>query len=613
MNTWIFSDDSYQMNWFREDVEYAKVICPAALTYAVEHTRIGDTLETRIVFTNNSLKPVFTSINSIGIYFPLQDQYDGSQICMHSRCHTHILCNGNVSYIMALRMGGTPPHFGMILTEGSLAHYSIERDIQKKSNDRGIFILHPSPITLDVGESFAITWQIFSHTGKEDFYQKLAQFSNYVEVSADRYVVYQHETVNIFIKPTHKLKQISFNNEIFTSRNDEFLIQRTFDTVGEKIFDIVAGTIQTKLRLLVLPPLEQLVEKRCNFIIKHQQYTGHCKQLEGAYLAYDNEERHPFYSHLYDYNAGRERVGMALLLIKSLQQKANSTYLNSVEKYIQFVLRELVDCNTGAVYNDIGYDSTYKRLYNCPWYASLFVEWYKLTRQTEFLTYAVNIIRRFYQDGGNAHYPIELPVLSLTKALKEANMHDEFTEIKALFIKHANSILETETNYPVHEVKFEQSIVAPAADILLQVYLLTNDITYLNGGKKQMEILELFSGMQPDYRLNETAIRHWDGYWFGKKRLYGDTFPHYWSSLSGNIYALYALCSGEMRYQKKAETSLRGVLSLFNPDGSASCAYVYPYSVNGTCADYADSYANDQDWGLYFMLRYVNEILPLLN
>ena len=51
--------------------------------------------------------------------------------------------------------------------------------------------------------------------------------------------------------------------------------------------------------------------------------------------------------------------------------------------------------------------------------------------------------------------------------------------------------------------------------------------------RKQLDVLELFNGIEPSYHLREVAIRHWDGYWFGKRKLYGDTFPHYWSALTG--------------------------------------------------------------------------------
>lgn len=121
-------------------------------------------------------------------------------------------------------------------------------------------------------------------------------------------------------------------------------------------------------------------------------------------------------------------------------------------------------------------------------------------------------------------------------------------------------------------------------------------------GKRQMEILELFNARQPHYLQHEVAIRHWDGYWFGKDRQYGDTYPHYWSALTGNVYMLWYRISGEERYLKMAENSLRGVLSLFFPDGSASCAYVFPVTVNGKAGQRYDEYANDQDWGMYFYL-----------
>lgn len=319
-----------------------------------------------------------------------------------------------------------------------------------------------------------------------------------------------------------------------------------------------------------------------------------------------------FYTSQNDYNGGRERIRMALVIAKYLQSHEDDKLSESLKMYISFVLRELVDVNTGEVFNDINRDNSYIRLYNYPWFAELFVELYKLYGIKEYLTYAVNIIWKFYNDGGDSHYSIEVPVLLLSKALESAAMRDEKLDVDTLFIQHADKILETGMAYPAHEVNYEQSIVAPAASILLQVYLLTKEEEYLEAGRMQLEVLELFNGLQPDYHLYETAIRHWDGYWFGKRKLYGDTFPHYWSALTGNVYLLYAICTNTKDYYKKAEASFRGVLSMFNPDGSATCAYVYPYSVNGILADLADPYANDQDWAMYFMLRFVETVNGLV-
>ena len=48
-------------------------------------------------------------------------------------------------------------------------------------------------------------------------------------------------------------------------------------------------------------------------------------------------------------------------------------------------------------------------------------------------------------------------------------------------------------------------------------------------------------------------------------------------------------------------------MSLFMLDGSASAAYVYPASVNGNKAGFYDPYANDQDWGMYYMLKAIQQ------
>ena len=119
-------------------------------------------------------------------------------------------------------------------------------------------------------------------------------------------------------------------------------------------------------------------------------------------------------------------------------------------------------------------------------------------------------------------------------------------------------------------------------------------------------MLDQFHGVQPDHHLNDVAVRHWDGYWFGKRQRYGDTFPHYWSGLTGNVHALYALASGDAADLERADGLIRGVLPLILDDGRATCAYLFPHRVNGERGDYADPLANDQDWALVFALRLLN-------
>jgi hypothetical protein len=505
---------------------------------------------------------------------------------------------------MALRMGGEAPHLGMTLTEGALGAYSVERDLSKSSNDRGCFILHPAPAEILPGGSFKIAWKIFPHSGAEDFYSKLT--GRYIRVKARKYVMFLGESNTLRISPTFETNEVLVNDESVYNRNGEYFYHFEEDKLGEQWFNITAGGVTTRCSILVQVNPDALARKRCQFIVQKQQYTGSYAPLKGAYLAYDNEEKHVYYDKNYDYNGGRERVGMGILIARLLQKKPAEYMRRSLDEYTAYVLRELVNAETGEVFNDYGYDNKLLRLYNNSWYATFFTELYRLTGAQEHVLTALRIVKYFYSLGGENFYPIQLPILLLSEALTSAGLDAEKQELELFFRRHADKIAATGTHYPPYEVNFEQSIVAPAADILLQVYLLTGEQKYLEAGTLQVRVLELFNGTQPDYHLNEVAIRHWDGYWFGKRKLYGDTFPHYWSGLTGAVFKLYAQATGEAKWHERADNALRAVLSLIFPDGRASCAYVYPLTVNGQRAGFSDPLANDQDWALYFYLRYIS-------
>ena len=515
------------------------------------------------------------------------------------------------------------------MTKGSLGGYSVERDTGKMSNDRGCFLLHPSPAVLMPGDEREICWVLFPHRGREDFFGQASAFAKFIRVESTAWVLFCGEECRITVRPLFEAGSVRVDGEEIPQRDGRYeLVYRDTGHSGEKVFRICVDGIHTWCRILVKEPAEELARRRCMFIARRQQYgenagTGegcYAGSLEGAYLAYDNEEEHMYYDRNNDYNGGRERVGMGILIAEYLQlmkdkaggslpvQGAHSdgeiAFLEeSLRRYLAYVERELLDVETGEVFNDFGRDGSYRRLYNLPWFAEFYVELYQLYGQREYLTRAVRILRRYYQDGGREHYPIEFPVLLLTRALEAAGMGEEREEMETFFQSHADRIAEVGCNYPPSEVNYEQSIVAPAADLLLQVYLLTKEEKYLEAGRKQLAVLELFNGMQPDWHLHEVAIRHWDGYWFGKRKLYGDTFPHYWSAQTGNCFALYYRITGDEVYAKRAAASLRGVLPMIHSDGRASCAYVFPASVNGRSADCFDPYANDQDWALYFSLR----------
>jgi len=127
---------------------------------------------------------------------------------------------------------------------------------------------------------------------------------------------------------------------------------------------------------------------------------------------------------------------------------------------------------------------------------------------------------------------------------------------------------------------------------------LTEEPAYLHAARVQLPCLEAFNGRQPDHRLHDIAIRHWDDYWFGRRRVYGDTQPHYWSTITALAFDLYAEATRDQSYARRARGILLGNLSSFGADGRASCAYLNPLTVNGRPGKFLDPWANDQDWAL---------------
>jgi len=85
-------------------------------------------------------------------------------------------------------------------------------------------------------------------------------------------------------------------------------------------------------------------------------------------------------------------------------------------------------------------------------------------------------------------------------------------------------------------------------------------------------------------------------------------FPHYWSVLSAGVFLSWPQGLLEpaqrARLRRAGQAILRSNLVAFAPDGSATCAFVYPSCVNGRPAHVADPLANDQDWALVYALRF---------
>lgn len=546
---------------------------------------------------------IFIGQDNFGIVTPFNDCYSSADECMVRRCNTHVWCGKNTSYVNALRMGESEINLGLILTRGKLSSYSIE---DCESNTRGIFVLNSDFFTLTPGAEYIIEWELFWHTGNEDFYKKALMYPQTILIEAVNHTVYKDEIIEFTTESLMCLENaiVTCNGEKidYILHENKMNVKYEPSEMGEHVFEIIVDDITTYAEFLVVEPLEKIVEKRIEFIIDKQQYHNEKSSLHGSYLIYDRREKHLVFNDAYvDHNACRERIGMALLVAKYLQLHSNDKFKKSLDSYIEFLKREFYDEETGEVYNSIHKPKENYRLYNAPWVMMLFAEMYFVTNDTYYTDQIVKIVRKYYDKGGAKFYPNAVSFVNIIKALTKSKNKD-LDEVLNLFKHHTENIISIGTSYPPHEVKYEQTIVTPAVTLICDMGKLTGDARYTEEAKKHIANLERFNGHQPSFHLNEIPIRYWDDFWFGKSALLGDTFPHYWSCLTASAYMGYYKISGEERYKIAARKCIRNCLCLFMDDGFGSAAYVYPYMSNGKKGQFYDDWANDQDFALYFAL-----------
>ena len=548
----------------------------------------------------------FLEHGDLDIIMPFNDVYTYADDCMINRCNTHIWCGGNTAYVNALRMGSSEINLGMVLTKGAIKSYSVE---SPKTNYRGIFILNFDHMELLPNEEYVLEWEFFWHKGSSDFYRKAYAYPSFINIEASHFTVFEDEQIEFAVKTqnTDEIKILYDGNSVdYKKCKNGCRVTFSPRKTGEHRFDIYVGALKTYTEFFVAEKTESLIKKRIDYIIKNQQYLREGSHLHGAFLIYDTKEKEKVFDSVFrDHNACRERTGMALLITKYLQTHNDDNVKKALDKYIEFVMREVFDRETGEIYD--GLRKSVKRLYNAPWITTLFTEMYFLTKDTEYLNYIIKILKHYYSVGGEKFYPNGLSMRKTISAFYEANMKAEGDTVKNWYISHTDNMVASSLSYPKHEVNFEQTIVSPAATFISEIAFITGDGHYKAEALKHIKILERFNGHQPSYHLNEIPIRFWDDRWFGKSRLFGDTFPHYWSCLTARAFMAYYSCSGDEAYRLAALQCARNCLCLFNDRGEGSCAYVYPFKINDIKGEFYDEWANDQDFALYFYLV-INEI-----
>ena len=562
-------------------------------------------------FTNAS--PSAIALTDIGIYTPFNDNYPDAETCVSKRVNAHIWDKGHhAAYVEGLQMGGKAPHIGLALMEGAIDGYEIAERARNQgmSNFRGVISLSPSDMQLAPGESRQISWVVFPHQGKDDFYrQLLAKGSVYVE--CDKYVVEQGKKVKVVFHSGKKQDKVwvLHNGEAKKCKpagKNRWEAELKLTRLGENEleFQYDEGK-KTYAHCLVISGQEELISKRAGFIIENQQMNDKNDPRYGAYMVYDCEDGHIFLNDKksaspVDRDEGAERLAMGIFLAKQYLITKDEKIKESLMRYASFVKDKLQDEDFN-VWSNASRNSR-NRAYNYPMVANLYFYMQKVTGDNKYAEYGYKTLQTMFKHFGYGFYAIDFPVKLGLEVLRSAHMQEEAEKLKSDYLKIADVYIRNGLNYPKHEVNYEQTIVAPSIMLLAQVYSETKDPKYLESIKEQLPALEAFNGNQPNFHLNEIAIRHWDGYWFGKREMWGDVFPHYWSTITGAAFYYYYLCTGDATYKERAENIVRNNLCLFFENGAASCAYMYPKKVNGVKAEFYDPYANDQDWALVYYL-----------
>ncbi|MDD6735382.1 MAG: hypothetical protein PUE13_03610 [Clostridiales bacterium] len=609
--TWNFNEP-LRLDYFRESINDSESIYKCSrLQVSVKRSFTGTgRFKESYIFTNLSDSELFCRKGEVGIYTTFCDEYTSALISQTTKCHAHVWCGENASWVNALRQGISDKNLGLVLTEGSINCYSIDRDNQKLATaTRGNIILSPKIPPLLPGESYTISWELFEHSGTEAFKQIIAKENNLFDISAGLYTIFNSENFEFNFPYADGTKITCDGKDIpYTVKNNRIYVMYPPHKFGEHKFIIEQNGKHTHICMYNADNFEELVKKRLYYIADKQQYHRKGSHLDGAYLIYDTKDDYLYFNNENsDHNASRERLGMGLAMTKYLQTHNDPKLMDSLSEYVNFVLREFVDTETGEVFNTVGKNPNAKRLYNAPWAMTFMAELFELTGDEKYLEYLHRITDHYYSLGGEKFYPNGFSPKDIISAFKKGGKDDYAKSAMENFKTHVNNMLKVGLDYPAHEVIYEQTIVTPAVTMICDMGIMLNDYDYVQKVDAHHKTLERFSGMQPDYRLNGIAIRYWDDYWFGKAALFGDTLPHYWSCLSARSDNDFYLLSGDEKYKHAAENCIRNCLCLFFRDGGASCAYVYPFCVDDHDGEFYDDWANDQDFALYFAMQILDK------
>ena len=589
------------------------------------------TLVENYSFCNLSRKTI--RLNGLGIYTPFYNEQDTAAIASVLRCNSHVWAGGKFSYVASNKMGGQGPHLGLVVTKGALQAYGIEgrnvrfvelqtgalitdenRDWGGKtikqmqaehsgdtggSNSRGHLILMPTDrfhgnprdlpqpiITLKPNQVFTLAWELFVYHSWDHFFKIIKDKAKTVQPDIFPWTLPQKHIFHV-------------NGQKKESR-------------GSGIYKIPLGQKGSAL-INCISDYETFLRKRADVLIQTQRVRKKSDPRRDAFLPYNNatkkllEDGSTIRKFYYaDYFEGKERLGIGCFLIRLNRLFPQRRHESVIERFYQYCINKLQDKKTGRVFGSV-FEREGERPYDYPWFASLCLEYYQFSGRREALRRMVAALKSMYQQWHYQFYALGLRMKEALAALKTAGLESEYADLKKEFTRHAGQYLKTGTNYPGLEVKYEQSVVAPAPISLFEMYQFSGEKKYLSGALTHLKILEAFAGKQPDFRMHDVPLRHWDSFWFGALGLWGDSYPHHWSGYSGWAFMLAFECTSDVRYLKMGYNALSAPLCQFTEKGEAGCAFYYPFHYDDKPGHLLEPLANDQEWAGFHYLYFFGE------
>ena len=271
------------------------------------------------------------------------------------------------------------------------------------SNFRGVLALCPPDMTLKPGQSYRLTWRIFTHQGG-DFDQQLMKRGGTM-VRSEKFVYAVGETAKV-----------------------DFVTNKGTKTISRKITatgDIDIEYKGTHALLLGISGEQKLMEKRIRFILDRQQMQDINAPRYGAYMIYDNEGDSILTNDQgrSDLSEGRERVGMGIALAAyALNDNDREEILRSLERYAKFVRERLQDPDYRTKSNVNGGKN---RGYNYAWVADFYFRMALLTGEAQYARDGYATLQSLYRQFGYGFYCIDYPVTTGLQALQQTGLSFE--------------------------------------------------------------------------------------------------------------------------------------------------------------------------------------------